>query len=199
MGKGINASQNDEPYRPPSEILDHFNAIPWCRPTLSDPNFRPYHMSRTITDGGKGHTLMARTWNTSDTISALLTFYKAPTTMSRGEVRRFYTFGDGLNAHPSLLHGGVIATILDSTLGNIIVQELDEGIPRGPTYTAQLNIAYKSPVKTPGTIMSQAWIKSVEADGRKIWAEGVISSEVDGKVVIHARAEGLWIVGKSKL
>jgi acyl-coenzyme A thioesterase PaaI-like protein len=155
-------------------------------------------MSRTVTDHGMGHTLMAKTWNTDNTIRELLSFYKAPTSTSRGEVRRFYTFGDGLNAHPSLLHGGVIATILDSTLGNIIGQEFKERI-KGPTYTAQLNVAYKKPVSTPGTITAQSWIKSVDDGGKKIWVEGVISSEVNGEVIIHAKAEGLWIVGKSKL
>jgi acyl-coenzyme A thioesterase PaaI-like protein len=155
-------------------------------------------MSRAVTHNGKGHTLMAKTWNTDDTITELLSFYKAPSPTSRGEIRRFYTFGDGMNAHPNLLHGGVIATILDSTLGNVIRQEV-EGMVKGPMYTAQLNVAYKSPVKTPGTIMSQGWVKSVEAGGRKIWVEGVISSEVDGEVVIHARVESLWVVGKSKI
>jgi acyl-coenzyme A thioesterase PaaI-like protein len=40
---------------------------------------------------------------------------------TRGEIRRFYTFGTGLNAHPNLLHGGVIACILDSTMGNALI------------------------------------------------------------------------------
>jgi acyl-coenzyme A thioesterase PaaI-like protein len=155
-------------------------------------------MSRTVSDNGIGHTLMAKTWNTDDTICELISFYKAPTSTSRGEIRRFYTFGNGLNAHPSLLHGGVIATILDSTLGNVIRQEIEDKT-KGPTYTAQLNVAYKSPVKTPGTIMTQGWIKSIETGGRKIWVEGLVSSEIDGKVVIHAKAESLWVVGKSKL
>lgn len=141
---------------------------------------------------------MDKTWNTDDTIRENLSFYKPSTAMSRGEIRRFYSFGNGLNAHPSLLHGGVIATILDSTLGHVIRQEVeDQGT--GPAYTAQLNVAYKIPVKTPGTIMSQGWIKSIEAGGRKIWLEGVVSSEVEGKLVIHAKVESLWIAGKSKL
>lgn len=198
MGRGSNDPRNDRIYQPPPETLAHFNAIPWCRPTLSDPEFRPYHLSTPMSDNGLGHTLMDKTWSTDDTIRENLSFYKSSTARSRGEVRRFYTVGNGLNAHPGLLHGGVIATIVDSTLGHVIrlVVE-DQG--RGPAYTAQLNVAYKSPVKTPGTIMSQGWVKSIEAGGRKIWLEGVVSSEVEGKVVIHAKVESLWIGGKSKL
>lgn len=199
MGEGIKGYRDEAPYQPPSDTLAHFNAIPWCGPTLSDPDFRPYDMSRTVSDNGLGHTLMAKTWNTHDTIREILSFYKPSTPTSRGEIRRFYTFGNGLNAHPSLLHGGVIATILDSTLGNVIRQEMQDEA-QGPTYTAQLNVAYMIPVKTPGTIMAQGWISSKTVEGgRKIWVEGVISSEIDGKVVIHAKAESLWVVGKSKL
>lgn len=198
MGEDQIGLRDDGPYQPPPETLAHFNAIPWCHPTLLNPDFRPYDMSRTVSDNGLGHTLMAKTWKTDDTIREIISLYKAPTPTSRGEIRRFYTFGHGLNAHPSLLHGGVIATILDSTLGNVIRQEVAEKI-QGPTYTAQLNVAYKSPVKTPGTVMSQGWIKSIEAGGRKIWVEGVVSSEVDGKMVIHAKVESLWVVGRSKL
>lgn len=194
MGEAKTGPLDETSYRPPPETLAHFMQIPWCRPTLLDPDFRPF-LSRNVSHNGLGHTLMAKTWNTDDTIRELLSFYKAPTATSRGEIRRFYTVGNGLNAHPSLLHGGVIATILDGTLGNVIQRELEGRV----AYTAQLNVAYKNPVKTPGTIMSQGWIKSIEAGGRKIWVEGVVNSEVDGRVVVHAKVESLWVVGKSKL
>jgi acyl-coenzyme A thioesterase PaaI-like protein len=176
--------------------LDHFSSIPWCLPTISDPDFHIVSMSRTITDSGTGHTLMAQTWNTPETIPSLLSFYRAPSPSKRGEVRRFYTFGAGMSAHPGLLHGGVVATILDSTMGNSIGQEIRT---KGPTFTVQLNVTYKNPIKLPGTIMVRSWVKKVEGSGRKIWVEGIIESERDEETVVHAKAEGLWVVGKVKL
>jgi acyl-coenzyme A thioesterase PaaI-like protein len=180
----------------PQEVLDHFNGISWCQPTIANPDFHIVSMSRTITHSGTGHTLMADTWNTPSTIPALLSFYRSPSATMRGEVRRFYTFGGGMTAHPGLLHGGVVATILDSTMGNAIGQEQRM---KSPTFTVQLNVRYENPVKAPGTIMVRSWIKSVDAGGRKIWVEGVIESDRDGKVVTHAKAEGLWVVSKGKL
>ena len=105
---------------------------------------------------------------------------------------RFYSFGDGLNAHPGLLHGGVIACILDSSLGaavGVTMQQHTSG--KGFIYfTIQLNTSYKKPVRTPGTVMVQSWVTKTESEGRKVWAKGVISSEGG---VVHAEAEGLWL------
>jgi acyl-coenzyme A thioesterase PaaI-like protein len=81
-------------------------------------------------------------------------------------------------------------------MGNVIGLELGG---TQPTYTVQLNTAYKSPVRTPGTIMAQSWIKKVEDAGRKIWVEGIIESQDQGRRIMHAKAEGLWVVGKGKL
>ena len=190
---------------PPPEV-EHFESIPLAKPTLADPNFKMYPLSRTITHSGRGHTLMGGTWNTDATIAHLLSLYRKPASTftntdtqqldsdatTRAEVRRFYTFGSGLNAHPDLLHGGVIACILDSTMGNVIGLSL----PRNDnTFTAQLNTRYEKPVRTPGTVMARAWIKRVEGGGRKVWVEGVVEGDEGTR---HASAEGLWVRTRRK-
>jgi acyl-coenzyme A thioesterase PaaI-like protein len=174
--------------------IDHFQAIPWCAAYLSDPSFKPFYQSRFVTPGD-GHTLTGRTWNTDDTIVELLSTYRAPITRSngdklRGEVRRFYTFGTGMNSHPGLLHGGVIATILDSTLGSAVGM----AIPNKSQFTAQLNVAYKYPISTPGTVLVRAWVERTE--GRKTMVKGRIES---GTGELHAEAEGVWVLAKSKI
>jgi acyl-coenzyme A thioesterase PaaI-like protein len=95
---------------------------------------------------------MAQTWNTDNMIRELISFYRTPSASKRGELRQFYTIGHGLNAHAQLLHGGVIATILDSALSNVVGQ--DRGT--SSVCTAQFNVAYRAPVKTPGTIMARS-------------------------------------------
>jgi acyl-coenzyme A thioesterase PaaI-like protein len=111
----------------------------------------------------------------------------------RAEVRRFYTFGGDLNAHPDLLHGGVIASVLDSTLGNAIGVQFPAGALR--MFTVQLNITYKKAVPTPGTVMARSWVTKVEDGGRKVWAAGMIEGEGG---VVHATAEGIWLKAKDK-
>lgn len=174
--------------------LDHFNTIPWCAEIISDPSFHIVgRISRTVTPGN-GHSLMAETWNTERTISHLLSMYRPPsaTTGPAGELRRFYTFGEAMNAHPNLLHGGVIATILDSSMGNVVGQQMPE---LHPTFTVALNITYKKPISTPGTVMVRSWITKIEGP-RKVWVHGVVES---GTGEVHAFADGMWLAAKAKL
>jgi len=182
------------PENVPQEEVDHFETIPWCLETLDDPAFRIISMSRTVTQPGYGHSLMADTLNTENTIPHLLSFYRKPDASQGllGEVRRFYTFGQGLNAHPDLLHGGIIANILDSTMGNVIGQELRS---TGAMFTVALNITYKMPVTTPGTIIARAHITKIDGP-RKIWVHGSIENGTGG---IHATAEGMWLKAKPKI
>jgi len=186
------------PQIPPKEI-GHFSSVPISASTIGDVAFKPMYLSRTLTHHGRGHTLMGSTWNTPETIAHLLSFYRSETNNERAEVRRFYTFGSGLNAHPDLLHGGVIACILDSTMGNAVGLKFQEMDVKGSAgvFTAQLNTKYEKPVRTPSTIMARACVKKVEGGGRKVWVEGVIEGGDEGDIT-HARAEGLWIRAKSK-
>lgn len=66
-------------------------------------------------------------------------------------------------------------------------------------FTAQLNVAYKKPVRTPGTVMVRSWVSKIEDGGRKVWVCGVVEGEGG---VVYATAEGLWVrhgVKKTKL
>ena len=204
MTKSNNDRQEDIPNKVLQSTVDHFKSIPFARKTVDDPNFQIVSMSRTITHSGKGHTLMAKTWNTPGTIEELLTLFRPSTSQapfpqpehSRAETRRFYTFGPDLNAPPDLLHGGVVASILDSSVGGVVglvFREEDKVVPR---FTVQLNVTYKNPVRTPATVMVRSWIMEVKEGGRKVWAKGVVESEGG---VVHAVAEGMWLQGRPKL
>lgn len=172
-------------------------------------------MSRTVTDSGRGHTLMGRTWNTPDTIPALVSFYQpAHSTSSSSaseplrdsqlmaltEVRRFYAFGYAMNAHPGLLHGGVLSCILDSGLGAAVAVNVGGTATEGKgegwatmMMTVQLNTSFRAPVRTPGVVVVRGWIEKREQGGRKMWAKGVVEG-ADG--VVHAEADGLWVRAK---
>jgi len=195
----------------PADVA-HFASLPLSKPTFDDPSFKMIAMSRALTHNKRGHSLMAGTWNTPSTITHLLSFYRPASSpehitstieQQRAEVRRFYAFGTGLNAHPNLLHGGVIATILDSTMGNVgglCLRELS-GDAKASQVTAQLNVKFEKPVVTPGSVTVRAWVVRVEDGGRKMWIEGIVEGGTKGEVR-HARAEGLWFrikPGKGKL
>lgn len=199
--------------------LAHYQSMPWTNVFLTDPAYRviPRYTEPHKNDG---HTLMGETWNTDRTIAHMITFAKASSTKGKEHpvdpsspipaplavptpkdnptsITRFYTLGRGLNAHPSLLHGGVIATILDSTLGaatGIHISLPSTLAPYGPdarltTFTVDLRITYKKPVTTPGTICARSWV--VRSEGRKVFVKGWVGGE-DGTV--HALAEGIWVM-----
>lgn len=200
IDKMSTTTRNQKPDDVAQSAIDHFTAIPFLQPTLRDPDFIIISHPRETTHDGKGHTLMGKTWNSEGTIQELLNLFRYPEIKSsefpqpeamRPETRRFYTLGGDLNAHPDLMHGGVIGCILDSTLGNAIGGTLRYlGIGHGNSmFTVQLNITYKKPVRTPGTIMARGWVVKMEDGGRKVWAQGVIEGEGG---VVHALAEGMW-------
>ncbi|KAJ9655528.1 hypothetical protein H2198_005619 [Neophaeococcomyces mojaviensis] len=202
------ANQKEIPDGVAPADVSHFKTITLAQPTFNDSSFRMIPMSRALTHNNRGHTLMAGTWNTPETITHLLSFYRPALSLDgvtataegrRAEVRRFYTFGTGLNAHPDLLHGGVIATILDSTMANaggLCLRDIsgDENVS---LVTAQLNVKYEKPVRTPGSVRVRAWVVMIGEGGKKMWVEGVVESGERGEVR-HAKADGLWLRVKAK-
>lgn len=185
--------------------ISHFSSLPLAATTIGDSTFHPVSASRHLTDNGRGHSLMAGTFNTTETIAHLLTFFRPPSKaaldpqsfttadVNDAELRRFYTFGTGLNAHADLLHGGVIACILDSSMSNAAGFTMRSAFgPAHTVFTVQLNVKYEKPVKTPGNLMIRAWVSKVEGGGRKIWVKAEVNSGENGEIY-HARAEGLWL------
>lgn len=192
--------QKRVPHNVPRASVKHFNSQAWLQDTLHDPAFRIVSLSRETTNNGQGHTLMGRTWNTDGTIQHALSQFRLSTAADplafpqsdgeRAEVRRFYTFGPDLTAHPNLLHGGVVACVLDSSLGRAAGLIVEQSGRDPEIFTVQLNITYKKPIPTPGTVATKAWVTKVEGGGRKIWAKGVVEGRGG---VVHAVAEGMWL------
>lgn len=175
--------------------IEHFSQVTLAQTTLKDPSFEITAVSRTLEHDNNAHTLMAGTWNSPDTIAHLLSFSRnLQDEQQPAEMRRFYTFGSGLNSHPNLLHGGVIATVLDSTMSNTAGLGLKKFLrnERESVVTVQLNVRYQKPVQTPGTVMIKAWVTRVEEGGRKVWVEASATGGEQGEIS-HAKAEGLWL------
>ncbi|KAE8329742.1 HotDog domain-containing protein [Aspergillus sergii] len=104
--------------------------------------------------------------------------------------------GSGGNGFRDTAHGGVLAALLDETLGCCIeswaiqlhASEQASSATRPRSYTANLNISYRAPVESPGIIIVHAWLKKRE--GRK-WFLGAKILGEDGRT--RAEASALWI------
>ncbi|KAI1078740.1 HotDog domain-containing protein [Whalleya microplaca] len=175
----------------------HFASIPWCAQHLHGPRIVTiWPPSRQQKPNGED-TLFSETLNSPNTISAMLGVYEEPVSSTAviGSVKTFLTLGSALNGHPSVCHGGIVATILDEVVGLIIpINEKRGAIPNVPYMTAYLNITYLRPVQTPATIL--AWAKVDRVEGRKLFIQGSIEDE---KGSILAKADVLYVGLKSNL
>ncbi|EKM52983.1 uncharacterized protein PHACADRAFT_99105 [Phanerochaete carnosa HHB-10118-sp] len=89
--------------------------------------------------------------------------------------------GTGLCGHEGIVHGGLLATLLDESLGRIALLNLPDKIG----VTAYLNVNYRAPTRADQFIIIKT--KLDELNGRKVKVSGVIE-DVDGKVLAEANA-----------
>lgn len=95
-----------------------------------------------------------------------------------------------------MLHGGIIATIMDDVIGTLLTVNKDEqrGEPLSrDTVTAYMNVKYMRPVATPQTVLVVARSKGTlggKGGRRKYLLEAEIR---DGKGRVLATADSLWI------
>jgi acyl-coenzyme A thioesterase PaaI-like protein len=73
------------------------------------------------------------------------------------------TLGRAFEGAPGRAHGGIIAALLDETMG--VVHVLNEAL----AYTAQLDITYIAPTPIGETITARAWL--ARREGRKLFID----------------------------
>lgn len=98
-----------------------------------------------------------------------------------------FHLGTDVAGHPGIVHGGLLATILDEGLARTCFPAL----PNKVGMTANLNVDYKRPAIVERYYVLTA--ETVKVDGRKAWVEGRIASlGEDGtgepEVVVEAKA-----------
>jgi 3'-phosphoadenosine 5'-phosphosulfate synthase len=100
--------------------------------------------------------------------------------------------GTDLCGHPNIVHGGLLATLLDEGLARCCFPAM----PNKIAMTANLNINYRRPAPAGTFIVLKA--RTTKVEGRKAWVEGHIETLVgEGeKPVILVEAEALFIEPK---
>ena len=95
-----------------------------------------------------------------------------------GRVRSACAIPDRFQGYQGVVHGGILATLLDEVMAHAVLQT-----GQGNAATAQLEIRYRQPARIGETLLLEAAVS--RASGRRIHVEGRICGE-DGAV----RAEG---------
>lgn len=96
-----------------------------------------------------------------------------------------------LHGHPSAVHGGIIALILDEALVRCGTNALG-----GLAVTASLNIAYKLPIPVNSYVLVSANV--IPENERKVLGEAIIES-LDEPRVLYAKGDGLFLIPKARL
>lgn len=175
--------------------LEHLKAqlapIPWCDRLLRDES-----LVLTVPTGrqikrSREDAAFAYTFNTKDTIPLYVALYHPPRQEGTpiDEVKGILQLGGGLNGFPDVCHGGIVATILDEVMGELINVNLKHrAILRTSYMTAYINTTYLKPVSTPATVLARARIGRFE--GKKLYISSTIE---DGQGTVLAKAESLFI------
>ncbi|KAF2721344.1 hypothetical protein K431DRAFT_284951 [Polychaeton citri CBS 116435] len=192
-----------------------FEDVPWAAALLEQPDTIYYVPSSRSKKGTTEDSLFAETLRTSRTLKSTYAFYQRPATPQEQirEVNILIRTGNALDGHSGILHGGIVATLIDEGMG--ILQSANQernhliavqrGLAQGElpsyqlgTFTAELKVKYLKPVKTPSVVLIK--VRPVRKEGRKewivaeVWHRGRLGeAHNDRDSVLCATGEALFI------
>ncbi|PHH77511.1 hypothetical protein CDD80_533 [Ophiocordyceps camponoti-rufipedis] len=192
----------------PPDLFDsavaHFSSVTWVADRLRRPGgvlFIPqgFNPGSPLGDQFIGDTLGR---NPRALRHMLCLFYPTDGQLTNGahpidRIETFFSVGVGLSGYEGVMHGGVICSLLDESLG--IVHELNAALgkqhPAGRSHmTASLSVDFRRPVPVPADVCVEAWVEGVE--DRKAFMRAEMKG-ADGVVLASARST--WVTLKEKL
>lgn len=108
---------------------------------------------------------------------------------STGEFVSVVWIGGALAGWPSIVHGGLIATVMDESMGRCAIAKF----PARTGVTANLDFNYRAPAVTNAFYVVRAWPVAEGSTERKGFVQGRLDT-VNGKVCMEAR--GLFVLPK---
>ncbi|KAJ5218103.1 uncharacterized protein N7498_000202 [Penicillium cinerascens] len=194
------------------EDVDFFAKMPFARPYLDkSSSYEPVPFVTRYDKGDLSDKFFNKAINSKDTVPRVLAFMRkeyslqSPPADNEGsdqsqglEEPHFVAFcqlESGVSGYINTTHGGVLAALLDETLGlcaetyRVFVSEEQEHL-----LTARLEVSYHSPVPTPSVIVIKTWVKRKE--DRKWFLEAHI---LDHEGSLKVTAKSLYIRLRSPL
>lgn len=92
------------------------------------------------------------------------------------------TLGDEYQSYPGMAHGGILATILDETMGRAVLA--DDG-PERFMFTARLETRFRKPVPLHQEFVARGRVESIRGRTAQVSGEIVLA---DGTVAVEASA-----------
>jgi acyl-coenzyme A thioesterase PaaI-like protein len=202
-------------HKPSQSTLNYFSSLPWARNILRNDAYdvAPF-FSRHCNEQTGENRFFAQTVNTDRTVPHILALQlkdlvtpksmvphlqDQPSTVQLTnvippEVICLVAFGEDLQAHPSIVHGGFQAVIFDEVMRLLILlhqNNISKPGPRDIHFTATMSISYSAPVLAPSNALVRSHL--VRREGRKWFTKGEIVN-IDGRVLTSA--ESMWVTAK---
>ncbi|PYH97674.1 hypothetical protein BO71DRAFT_318084 [Aspergillus ellipticus CBS 707.79] len=98
--------------------------------------------------------------------------------------------GNGLEGWPTIVHGGVLATVVDEHLARLAIRHF----PERTGVTANLELKYRAPVRSNKFYSFHATLDQERSTERKAWVNGEVR-DYNGKLCVEAT--GLFVVPKT--
>ncbi|KAK2761546.1 hypothetical protein FQN54_001374 [Arachnomyces sp. PD_36] len=180
-------------YFPEDETTSKINAFindhPLALSLRENPEFTESRPHMKIPAELRGRNLTGGTLAGPDKIAVPpLTFSEKG---GKSFVSMFY-LGAAVCGHPGIVHGGLLATLLDEGMARCCFPAL----PNGIGVTANLNIDYRRPAPAEAFAVLKA--ETVKVEGRKAWVEGRIETlpEDGSDPVVLVEAKALFVEPK---
>ena len=174
-------------YTPPDEIsreIDEFiRTHPLAESLRANSRFTESRPHLKIPPEMRAHSLTAGTLSGANKI--VVPPYIWSEKGGKSLVSMFY-LGSDVSGHPGLVHGGLLATMLDEGLARCCFPAL----PNQIGVTANLNVDYRRPAPAGAFVVLRA--ETIKVEGRKAWVQGRIETlpeeGVEPTVLVEAKA-----------
>ncbi|KAJ5587611.1 thioesterase family protein [Penicillium hispanicum] len=171
------------------EIDDHLRTHPEAVKLRENPDFKEARPHLKIPESLRARSL------TAGTLAGPNKIVVPPYVFGERDGKSMVSLmflGSDICGHPGIVHGGLLATLLDEGLARCCFPAL----PNKVGVTANLNIDYRAPAMADSYVALRA--ETVKVEGRKAWVEGRIETlPEDGKEpVVLVEAKALFIEPK---
>lgn len=172
-----------------AEVDEYLRTHPEAAKLRADPDFEESRPHLRYPEAIRARSL------TAGTLAGPNKLVVPPIVFSHREGKSLASFmylGSDICGHPGIIHGGMLATLLDEGLARCCFPAL----PNKVGVTANLNVDYRAPAMADSYVVLRA--ETTKVDGRKAWVEGRIETlPTDGKApVVLVEAKALFIEPK---
>ena len=170
-----------------ANINDHINRHPLCVALRSNPAWTESRPHLRYPESHKRHSL------TAGTLLGPGRFEVPPVVFCDDKRLVSISYvGTDMCGHVGIVHGGLLATMLDEGLARCAFNSL----PNKIGVTASLTVNYRKPAPAGSYLVLKA--ETTKAEGRKVWVKGSIGSlgEDENADQVLVEAEGLFVEPK---